>query len=412
MKLSALLVATLAIGCASEPSKQDISNAPISIDEVDAKEDSPTKPSKGHDARIAEQITDKFSKTRGWIAHQIQLTGGRVDVDVSGTEGGDQLDTILYVFGPRKPNGKYPTQPIAFNDDFEPGLNFGSHIILDVPADGIYQVVVSTYENYIFYPRNVSRGTYQLMVKCQDPAFGACGPAVSGIDGQCWADDDCVDAFGKPLHCEGEVTCAPGTQCFFVRLGTCVEDYVYMTFAAKQCGNNPWNVTTVTEEDTAFPVPDLGVIKKHYGKAGVTFDELGQLTETEPTAHCFGCFCARGDQLVVKVKAIHADILAADGWIFSAPSPEAVSLEPKQCGSNPWETIPTSSIDEELELVDTWLAGETAKVGQRGFMYPAEPKAVCASCACPRGDRLVAFPLDQESAGMLASLGFSAVYVP
>src|SRR5262245_61379011 len=140
-KLSLPLLALALVGCASD-GKQDISNAPIAIDQVDAKEDSPTKPSKGFDARVTEQIEDTFSKTRGWIAHQIQLTGGRVDIDVSGTEFGGQLDTILYVFGPRKPNGKYPTQPIAFNDDFEPGVNFGSHIVLSVPADGIYQLVV------------------------------------------------------------------------------------------------------------------------------------------------------------------------------------------------------------------------------------------------------------------------------
>jgi hypothetical protein len=408
---SSLLLALALIGCASD-SKQDISNAPFSIDEVDSKEDSPNKPSKGHDMRVTELTQDKFTKTRGFIAHQIQLTGGRVDVDVSGTEGGEQLDTILYVFGPRKANGKYPAQPIAFNDDFEPGVNFGSHIILNVPADGIYQVVVSTYENYIYYPQHISRGEYQLMVKCQDPSFGACGPAVSGIDGACWADQDCVAADGAPLHCEGEITCAPGTQCLFVRQGTCVADYVFMTYAAKQCGNNPWNVTTLTEDDTVFPVPDVAVIKKHYGKAGVTFDELGQLTETEPTAHCFGCFCPRGDQLVVKVPSQHSDILAADGWIFSSPAPEAVSLAPQQCGTNPWQTSPASNVDAELELVDTWLAGEGAKVGHRGFLYPAEPKVVCAACSCPRGDRLMAFPTDQESAGLLSSLGFSAVYVP
>jgi hypothetical protein len=411
MKLSVLFVgAALLAGCQSD-SKQDISNVPISIDEVDAKEDSPTKPSKGGGMRVTELTKDTFTKTRGWIAHQIQLTGGRVDIDVNGTEFGDQLDTIMYVFGPRKPNGKYPTQPIAFNDDFEPGVNFGSHIVLDVPADGIYQVVISTYDNYFAFPRNVSRGDYQLMVKCQDPAFGACGPAVSGIDGQCWADEDCVDAFGRPLHCEGEVVCAPGTQCFFTRMGVCVEDYVYMTYSPKQCGNNPWNVTAVSDT-SAFPVPDLAVIKEHYGRKGVVFDQLGQLNAPEPMAHCFSCNCIRGDELIVRVKSAQADVLAAEGWIYSAPAIGAMVTEPIACGGNAWQTQQTSSIDEELELVDTYLAGQGAAITKRGFVYSAEPRVVCKACSCPRGDYLVAFPADDPSHGLLSSLGFADVYVP
>lgn len=411
MKLSYSVLSALAlIGCSSSPAKVDVGSAPFEI-EFDAKDDSPNKPSKGFDARVAEQITDKFSASRGFIAHQIHLSGGRVDVDVSGLEGDDQLDTILYVFGPKKANGKYPTRPIAFNDDFEPGINFGSHVIVDVPADGDYQIVVSTYENYVYFPSHVSRGEYHLMVKCQNPNFGACGPAVSGVDGQCWADDECVATDGTALHCEGEITCVPGTQCLFVRVGTCVEDYVFMTFSAKQC-TNPWTETPVdAAEAETFPA-DLAQVKKHYGKLGVEFDELGQLTPAEPTFHCQACGCARGDQLIVKIKSEHAATLAADGWIFSAPDPAAVSMAPRQCGSNPWETSQTTSVAEELEQVDTWFAAEGAKVPTRGFMFPAEPKIVCAACSCPRGDRLVAFPLDQEDAGLLSSLGFSAVYVP
>jgi hypothetical protein len=410
MKISPLLALAIA-ACASSPSKQDVSDAPFDIEQLDAKEDSPTRPSKGHDLRVAELIEDKFSGSRAFIAHQTHLAAGRVDIDVTGLENGDQLDTILYVFGPKKANGKFPTQAIAFNDDYEPGVNFGSHIVLDVPVEGDYQIVVSTYENYIYFPYHVSRGDYRLMVKCQNPAFEACGPAVSGVDGQCWADDDCVATDGTPLHCEGEITCAPGTQCLFVRLGNCVEDYVYMTFEAKQCGTNPWNIASVTAEEAAqFPIPDLALVKKHYGKQGVTFHELGQLTRPEPFAVCFACSCPRGDEIVVKVPSVDAETLALDGWIFSAPDPEALGLAPLQCGSNPWETGSSTSVGEELELVDIWLAGEGAEVTKRGFSFPAEPKATCESCACPRGDHLLAFPADQEDAGLLSPLGFSALY--
>lgn len=410
MKFSAVVFGFgVVVGCSGGPAKEDVGNAPFDLDQIDAKEDSPTKPSKGADVRVAEQIADKFTGTRGFIAHQIHLTGGRTDIDVSGLEGSDQLDTILYVYGPKKANGKYSTPAIAFNDDFEPGVNLGSHIVLDVPREGDYLIVVSSYENYVYFPNHVSRGEYHLTVKCQSESFGACGPAVSGVDGQCWADADCVG--DAPLHCEGEVVCAPGTQCLFTRVGTCVEDYAWMTIAPKQC-TNPWSQTAVDPaEADSFPVGDLAQVKKHYAAKGVAFDELGQLTRAEPMATCQACGCARGDKLLVKVKAEGAAALAADGWVFAAPDPEAVSIAPKQCGSNPWETSQTSSIAEELEQVDAYFAAELAKVPTRGFTFPAEPKATCSSCACARGDRLVAFPAEQESAGILSALGFSAIYV-
>lgn len=399
------------VGCSSPSTKEDVGNAPFDLDQIDAKEDSPTKPSKGADARVAEQITDQFSGSRGFIAHQIHLAGGTVDINVSGLEGSDQLDTIVWVYGPKKANGKYSTPAIAFNDDAN-SADFSSHVAMTVPAEGDYLVVVSTYENYVYFPNHVSRGQYQLAVKCQSEGFGACGPAVSGIDGQCWADTDCVAAAdGEPLHCEGEVVCAPNTACFFTRVGTCVEDYVWMTIAPKQC-TNPWSATPVdASEQATFPVGDLAQVKKHYGKQGVSFDELGQLTPAEPVFHCQACGCGRGDQLIVKVKSESAGALASDGWVFSAAEPEAVSLAPKQCGSNPWQTTQTSSVAEELELVDSYFTAEGAVVPTRGFSYPAEPTAVCASCACGRGDRLIAFPKDQESAGVLGALGFGAIYV-
>jgi len=411
MKFSSMVVAFgIVVGCSSPSTKEQVGNAPFDVDQLDAKDDSPTKPSKGADARVAEQITDRFSAARGFVAHQIHLTGGRVDIDVSGLEGDAQLDTILWVYGPKKANGKYSTPARAFNDDFEPGVNLGSHVVVDIPSEGDYLVVVSTYENYIYFPSHPSRGEYHLIVKCQDAAFGACGPAVSGVDGQCWADEDCVAVDGTPLHCEGEVTCAPGTQCLFTRIGTCVEDIVWMTYAPKQC-TNPWSATTVDPSENTLPA-DLSQVKQHYGALGVAFDELGQLAPAEPTVHCQACGCARGDQLLVKVKAVDAAPLASDGWVFSAPDPGAMSISPKQCGGNPWQTAPTSSPAEELELVDSYFAAEGATVPLRGFTYPAEPTAVCASCACARGDRLVAFPADPSSHGVLSALGFADVYVP
>jgi hypothetical protein len=404
MKPILYLIALAIAGCSADAPKQDISEPHFEIG--DDKDDSPRKPSKGSDVRITQLVTEKFTASRGYISHEIQLDAGTVDIDVTGD--GAPLDTILYVFGPKRANGTFPARAIAFNDDFDYPENLGSHIVLDVTASGAYRIVVSTYDNYVAYPTNVSRETYRLMVKCRDAAFGACGPAISDLGGDCWADDDCMALDGRPLHCEGEVTCAPGTNCFFTRMGKCVADYAYMTYAPKQC-SNPWSSAMAT---TTFPVPELGKVVAHYKKLGIQLDEIGRLARPEPVAVCTSCGCARGDEIVVKLSTPMAEKLAAQGWIYSSSNPPEQSLAPAQCGTNPWQTSATTSVDDELELVDTWLAANEVTPVKRGFAWPVEPLATCSACSCPRGDRLMVYAPDLQAHGILQSLGFDAIYVP
>ena len=412
--VSLILVGLAVAACSSDDTKQDTSNPPFDLETDDGKDDSALLPSKGGDLRIAESETGSFTKTRGFIGYEIELDSGVVDIDLTGqTKTAQPLDTILYVFGPKKANGKYPTRPVAFNDDVAPGTNVSSHIVFTVANPGRYRLVVSTYDNWLEYPRHVSRGDYKLIVKCQGGVFGSCGPAVSDVGGACWSDAECVSGSDKPLHCEGEVTCLPGTECFFVRQGSCVEDYAWMTFAAKQC-TNPWSQTAISEDEAAqFPVRELAQIVKYYAGLGIVFDEIGTLAPSEQQFQCLACGCSRGDLIAIKVKTPVAAVLGAQhGWIFSSTEPPAVSLAPKQCGSNPWQTQPADGPAAELELVDTWLAGLPAAVSLRGFAYPVERQFHCLSCSCGRGDRLLAFPKQQQSAGQLASQGFSDIYVP
>ena len=408
-----IMVGVLGTACGADD-KRDISSPPFD-NEAEGKEDSSRFPSKGGDLKVAQLATGSFSSTRGYIGYEIQLDAGTVDFDLAGHDelANAPLDTILYVFGPQKPNGKYPRSPVAFNDDSDPGANLGSHIVFEVPTAGRYRIVASTYDNWLEYPFHVSRGDYRLIVKCQGGVFGSCGPAVSDVGGACWADADCLSPADKPLHCEGEVTCAPGTECLFVRQGACVEDYAWMTYAAKQC-TNPWSDTEVSEDEAGqLATAELAQIVKYYAGLGLELDAIGTLAPSEPTFHCLACGCARGDFIAIKVKTPVAAVLGdSHGWIFSSTEPPAVSLAPRQCGSNPWETAPASDPTAELELVDTWLTGMAAKVDLRGFASSVKPAAVCAACSCPRGDQLLAFPSDQESAGLLSSAGFSDLYVP
>ncbi|MBW2455470.1 MAG: hypothetical protein JRI68_13200 [Deltaproteobacteria bacterium] len=182
--LVCLLSATAQFGCAvepeesNEPAKEAVTDVPFSGD-FDGKADNPWFPRDGGTLLVGEQEVAEFDSHDGWIGYEIDLQGGTVDIDVAeqGAGSASTLDTILVVYGPRRPNGRYPIHPLAFNDDWAPGENLNSHIILGVPEAGHYRIVVSTYLNWVNYPYNVSAGTYELIVKCQDGPT-ACGPSL------------------------------------------------------------------------------------------------------------------------------------------------------------------------------------------------------------------------------------------
>ena len=319
-----LMVVALA-SCATEADKQDVSD-PLFDVSGDDKADSARKPSEAGTLRIAEVARGTFGPTRGFVGYEIQLDAGRVDIDLTGSEDGEPLDTILYVFGPKRPNGHYRNNPIAFNDDFEPGVNLGSHIVLDVPAAGTNRDVVSTYDNYVAFPYHLSTGDYQLIVKCQSETWGACGPAVSELGGACWADTDCLASDGTPLHCEGEITCAPGTQCLWVQLGTCVATTCETT-PVESCEANPECELNLEGCDPAPIDPETGLPMPcdPIQVCGPLRGDLGESCGSRGMAPCDdGLYCQYGD----------ADVCgAADGGGACALIPDAcIELFAPVCG--------------------------------------------------------------------------------
>src|SRR4030095_9394782 len=109
--------------------------------------------------------------------------------------------------------------------------------LVDLPKTATYRLVVSSYDNWLFFPTNVTRGDYHVIVKCpRDGGSDVCGPAVHYEGGECWNDKECAAG----LHCEGEITCLPGTECLIAHPGTCTADYAWLAYAPKQCGQNPW----------------------------------------------------------------------------------------------------------------------------------------------------------------------------
>ena len=117
-------------------------------------------------------------------------------------------------------------------------------------------MLVSTWDNYNAYPANVSRGGYEVRATCASAGFGACGTAISYEGEQCWADSDCQAVpSAQGAHCEGEVVCATDTNCFWVNEGFCRGNYVWLTYAPKQCGTNAWQQATVVGDGRRRATP-------------------------------------------------------------------------------------------------------------------------------------------------------------
>jgi hypothetical protein len=391
------------IAC-STPGKEDVSSLPDEVAD-ESKADSLRSPARAGTVRVGEAGEGNFTKTRGWVAYEVELTAGTVELDLSGTDAdGYDLDTVVYVFGP-KAGGTYPREVLALNDDAGPG-DYHSHLVIDAPADGLYRVVVSTYDNYFAWPTNVSRGSYRVLVTCPRLGFGACGPAVSDAGGVCWADGDCAGG----LHCEGEITCPPGTACLWVREGACIEDYAWLTYAPAQCLSNPWDVAPGDGdgETPGYPIEELQRIDDYFESQGIDLQGVGLVQRVEPAFVCLACSCPRGDRLVVKARPRDVSTLVALGF-GQLENGDALQAFPRQCDGNPW--LPAANPAEEGKNIATWAAAQGANLTEVGFVYETAAQVRCLSCACARGDIALAFPGAADAAGLLAPHGFGSLYV-
>ena len=403
--------ATLA-ACAPE-GKQDASQLPEVFSDADAagKRDSLSKPRAGGTLRVGQYQEGRFTASRGWIAYEIELTAGPIDVFLHGQAPGfgDPLDTVVYVLGPQKPNGKFPTQVLAFNDDADPGHDVGSHMLIDVPADGTYRVVVSSYENWEQYPINATRGDYKVIVKCpRDGGSDACGLAVQFEGGECREDADCASG----LHCEGEPNCPPGALCKVAQLGTCTGDYTWFSYAPRQCGQNPWSESAAAGDgvEPVLSLPEAVEVDNYFESNGVQVLEVGFVHDAEPRLQCQACSCPRGDVLLVKVPAWDALHVENELGFTRVAAGQWQELKPVQCGGNPWEEN-ADRWEEERQVV-SWLGTQGVQLQRVGFVEKADAFPMCRACSCARGDRLVVQSASVPQATSLAELGFVDVYRP
>jgi hypothetical protein len=412
-----VLGGALLAACADDDDdKMPVSDVKIDgarTDDGDGKADSWRFPRNGGRIRVGAATPGQLTLANGWIGYEIELTAGLVDLDVTGTDDTDgQLDTILIVYGPRRANGTYPNAPIAFNDDEVAGTDLGSRIQLDAPADGMYRLVVSSYDNWYEWPTNVTVAPFRLTATCPRDGFGACGPAVSDVGGACWVDEECVGG----SHCEGEITCAPGTACLWVREGACVEDYEWLTLLPRQCGGNPWQLDPAPfdPDDPGFPTSELAAIDAYYEAEGIDLMSLG-LIASELEAVCAGCACPRGDRLVVRARPDDAARLAdAHGFeqVEDAIATAWLRYRPIQCGGNPWDDETSRDPMVEAAAVKAWAADSDAPLGSAGFVYETEIQVVCRACSCPRGDTLVVTPKSPAEETAVRGLGFADLYLP
>ena len=91
---------------------------------------------------------------------------------------------------------------------------------------------------------------------------------------------------------------------------------------------------------------------------------------------------------------------------FEKVSAKTVGLSPKSCNSNPWDDTNREGNARDL---GQWAESLGADVSHAGFVKPTEPRIVCQSCGCPRGDLAVVIAENASSKAKLESEGFGAL---
>jgi endonuclease I len=124
----------------------------------------------------------------GWIFTASQ--GSIVTLDNSNTGTTRQLDTTLFLYGPKDESGFYGTEPLVFDDD----SGWGTHARVKdflIQHDGEYLAVLSTY-------MNIDRGNYRLTLTCGNdscliPCDESCPSEVECSGKRCSEQDGCID---------------------------------------------------------------------------------------------------------------------------------------------------------------------------------------------------------------------------
>lgn len=201
-------------------------------------------------------------------------------------------------------------------------------------------------------------------------------------------------------------TCAANGSVGCTKIACAVTQW--LSLAPVQCQSNPWQKVTPKGDGTepAYPIPELLTIDRFLRDQGIVVQELGLLSPGPGIATCNACSCARGDLLLLRARM--SDVAALTSRFgFAAAAAGALSVQPRQCGANPWPAA-QSPVDE-AKNVATWAAGLGAPLSSEGFVYPTRTVAQCAACSCPRGDRLAVYPKDAAGAAILSGRGFVAL---
>jgi hypothetical protein len=87
-----------------------------------------------------------------------------------------------------------------------------------------------------------------------------------------------------------------------------------------------------------------------------------------------------------------------------------LSMLPRQCGTNPWEKNAQSTekfphLRGELASIAAFYASVGVSFEELGLVEHGQLTAVCLSCSCPRGDRLMV-KVNAFQAQQLKQLGF------
>jgi deoxyribonuclease I len=294
----------------------------------------------------------------GWIFTASK--GAVVTVDNSNTGTARQLDSTLFLYGPKDETGFYGNDPLSFDDDG----GWGYHARIDefeIPENGEYLVVMGTY-------MNIDRGNYRLTLTCDSgdciiPCDDDCPYEDSCSGSICNDVDGCIDSQPE-LTCSNEkrflissteIITAEGleTDSFTIKLGAAPDENIIL-----------WVNSSDNDEAAVFPQKLIFCVEgQEEGSNGCAPIEEGVVRDTphwkrEITVTITGM----NDQLVDGDKEFTLDFLIVT---FDEEYAE-LTPEPIPCTNIDADSFPDYSIldglteDELMDALYPFVAGQTA----------------------------------------------------
>ncbi|MBW2702670.1 MAG: endonuclease [Deltaproteobacteria bacterium] len=266
--------------------------------------------------------------------------GSVITADNSNLGTSRNLDSTLFLYGPKRDDGFYGSVVLVFDDD----SGWGTHARIKdftIPADGEYLIVMGTF-------LNIDRGRYRLALLCNSgsclvPCDENC-PSSDPCSGQiCSVSDGCIDAEPDP-QCNAEKNILVDKAELLTGEGNESDDFTVRLTQEPESHVTVWVLSSNHDEACVYPQKLLF--------CAVGFEETAN--GCKPLEDGF----VRDEphwQRVIPVTVTGVNDYVSDGDVSYSLNFEVVSEDSEYVEAVP-ESIPCVNLDMDMELGSSGMA--------------------------------------------------------